>query len=71
MGFFTRDVACPYCGDPGATKSLFDESAWESVSARVMIESERPVLVVPSPDRGNGLASDGDYVRPDAEAEPG
>jgi nucleotide-binding universal stress UspA family protein len=32
----------------GATKPLFDETAWESVSARVMRESERAVLVVPA-----------------------
>ena len=31
----------------GATRRIFDQSAWESVSARVMIESGRPVLVVP------------------------
>lgn len=31
----------------GATRQIFDQSAWESVSARVMIESGRPVLVVP------------------------
>lgn len=31
----------------GATKPIFDRDAWESVSARVMIESGRPVLVVP------------------------
>ena len=51
----------------GATRQIFDESAWESVSARVMIESERPVLVVPSPDRSDGPVSDDDYVRPVAE----
>jgi len=34
----------------GATRQIFDQSAWESVSARVMIESGRPVLVLP-PDR--------------------
>ena len=36
----------------GATRQIFDQSAWESVSARVMIESGRPVLVLPpgSPD---------------------
>jgi nucleotide-binding universal stress UspA family protein len=33
----------------GATKQLFDE--WESVSARVMRDLGRPVLVVPSPTR--------------------
>ncbi len=31
----------------GATKPIFDFDAWESVSARVMLESGRPVLVVP------------------------
>jgi len=31
----------------GATKPIFDMQAWESVSARVMLESGRPVLVVP------------------------
>ena len=31
----------------GATRQSFDQSAWESVSARVMIESGRPVLVLP------------------------
>ena len=33
----------------GATRMIFDQAAWESVSARVMIESGRPVLVVPPP----------------------
>lgn len=37
----------------GATRQIFDQAAWESVSARVMIESGRPVLVVP-PARRNG-----------------
>jgi nucleotide-binding universal stress UspA family protein len=31
----------------GATRQIFDQAAWESVSARVMIESGRPILVVP------------------------
>jgi len=31
----------------GATKQIFNVDAWESVSARVMIESGRPVLVLP------------------------
>ena len=35
----------------GATRSIFNRDAWESVSARVMLESERPVLVVPGPQR--------------------
>lgn len=33
----------------GATKQLFNVDAWESVSARLMIESGRPVLVLPQP----------------------
>ncbi|MGD2051721.1 MAG: universal stress protein [Acidimicrobiia bacterium] len=35
----------------GATRKIFDQSAWESVSARIMIESGRPVLVLPPPQR--------------------
>lgn len=35
----------------GATRSIFNRDAWESVSARVMLESDRPVLVVPAPQR--------------------
>lgn len=37
----------------GATRRIFDQAAWESVSARVMIESGRPVLVVPPRDTGS------------------
>ncbi len=33
----------------GATRMIFESGAWESVSARVMVESGRPVLVVPAP----------------------
>jgi nucleotide-binding universal stress UspA family protein len=32
----------------GATRALFDETHWESVSARVMREARCPVLVVPA-----------------------
>jgi nucleotide-binding universal stress UspA family protein len=35
----------------GATKRLFDESHWESVSARVMRDAGRAVLIVPTPQR--------------------
>lgn len=35
----------------GATKQLFDESHWESVSARVMRDGGRAVLVVPAASR--------------------
>jgi len=38
----------------GATKRLFDESQWESVSTRVIREAHRPVLVVPSRGRSAG-----------------
>jgi nucleotide-binding universal stress UspA family protein len=40
----------------GATKQLFNADAWESVSARLMIETGRPVLVLPQPR----AESDGD-----------
>jgi nucleotide-binding universal stress UspA family protein len=33
----------------GTTRPIFDRDSWESVSARVMIESGRPVLVLPRP----------------------
>lgn len=33
----------------GTTKQIFDRDAWESVSAKVMLESGRPVLVLPEP----------------------
>lgn len=35
----------------GATRLIFDRDAWESVSARVMLESGKAVLVVPPPTR--------------------
>lgn len=41
----------------GATKHLFDESHWESVSTRVLRESRRPVLVIPTGPR-NGSDDD-------------
>ena len=53
----------------GATRQIFDESAWESVSARVMSESHRPVLVVPSRDRAEGPPGDDDYVREDGDSD--
>jgi len=40
----------------GATKQLFEE--WESVSARVLRDTTRPVLVVPSRPRGDGAATE-------------
>ncbi len=36
----------------GATRPIFAREAWESVSARIMLDSRRPVLVVPSPRKG-------------------
>jgi nucleotide-binding universal stress UspA family protein len=33
----------------GVTRPIFKQEAWESVSARVMLESGKPVLVVPGP----------------------
>lgn len=42
----------------GATKPLFDESSWESVSAVVMRDSRRPVMVVPTLPRNGGEEDD-------------
>lgn len=47
----------------GATRQIFDEAAWESVSARVMRDTVRPVLVVPS--QAGAVPSDAEYRRPD------
>lgn len=33
----------------GATRRLFTEEAWRSVSSRVMEKSQRPILLVPGP----------------------
>ncbi len=35
----------------GATRQIFDDQVWQSVSAQVMAESSRPVLVLPPPAR--------------------
>jgi nucleotide-binding universal stress UspA family protein len=35
----------------GATKRLFDESHWESVTGRVIRDAARPVLVIPAAQR--------------------
>lgn len=35
----------------GATRPIFDQAAWESVSARVALECAKPVLVVPPPPK--------------------
>lgn len=47
----------------GATRPIFAREAWESISARVMLESARPVLVVPAPQR--------DDSRPEPHDGPG
>ena len=39
----------------GATRPIFNRDAWESISARVMLESGRTVLVVPAPPRDDGV----------------
>jgi nucleotide-binding universal stress UspA family protein len=39
----------------GATRPIFNRDAWESISAQVMQESGRTVLVVPAPPRANGV----------------
>jgi nucleotide-binding universal stress UspA family protein len=56
----------------GATKQIFNREAWESVSARVMLESGRPVLVVPearkSPEQDEDLTVYQPGVEPVAPA---
>ncbi|MFQ5947312.1 MAG: universal stress protein [Acidimicrobiia bacterium] len=42
----------------GATRPIFDEASWESVSVRVMRELNRPVLVVPAAARIEGEPED-------------
>lgn len=45
----------------GTTRQIFEETAWESVSARVMTESGRAVLVIPPGTRdGNGVTAEAD-----------
>jgi nucleotide-binding universal stress UspA family protein len=45
----------------GATRQIFDDDAWESVSSRVMQESRRPILVLPAFARETpSPAADGD-----------
>lgn len=44
----------------GATKPLFDESSWESVSAHVMRDSRRAVLVLPASTRPTDEEEDED-----------
>ena len=48
----------------GATKQIFDRDAWESVSARVMLESGRPVLVVPEAKKPAAEGLDLDEFQP-------
>jgi nucleotide-binding universal stress UspA family protein len=52
----------------GATKPIFDRDAWESVSARVMIESGRPVLVVPEARKVADDAEDLTAYQPGADS---
>ena len=35
----------------GATRPIFDQASWESVSARVTLECAKPVLVLPPPPK--------------------
>ena len=42
----------------GATRPIFDQSAWESVSARVTLECARPVLVLPPPVRSVAVGAE-------------
>jgi len=51
----------------GATKQIFARDAWESVSARVMIESGRPILVVPQARKAVEEDTDLTSYLPDTE----
>lgn len=44
----------------GSTRPIFAREAWESVSARVMVESGKPVLVLPAPAKRGDDDSDDD-----------
>ena len=48
----------------GTTRQIFEETAWESVSARVMTESGRAVLVIP-PTGPGGNSTPSDEEQPD------
>lgn len=52
----------------GATKPIFNVEAWESVSARVMIESGRPVLVLPQSRSRSDNDSDRNTFQPLTES---
>ena len=51
----------------GATKPIFERDAWESVSAKIMIDSGRPILVVPHARKAIDEASDLTAYHPGAE----
>lgn len=53
----------------GATKQIFNRDAWESVSARVMLESGRPVLVVPEARKTAEVQEDITAYQPGVEPE--
>ncbi|GMQ97905.1 MAG: hypothetical protein BMS9Abin17_0408 [Acidimicrobiia bacterium] len=54
----------------GATKRIFDVDAWESVSARVMQEAGRPVLVVPQARKDSDDDEHVDSFQETAEPAP-
>lgn len=53
----------------GATKQIFNQDAWESVSARVMIELGRPVLVVPEARKATDEDSDAMSFQPETDQD--
>lgn len=42
----------------GATRPIFDQASWESVSARVTLECAKPVLVLPPPPKQGVVITD-------------
>lgn len=46
----------------GATRPIFDESSWESVTVRVMQDQRRPVLIVPAMQRPTEQEEEGEMA---------
>ena len=46
----------------GATRPIFDESSWESVTLRVMQDQQRPVLIVPAMRRPGNQEEEDEMV---------
>ena len=58
----------------GATRQLFTDSAWTSVSMQVAAESKLPVMLIPAPTKQpadtDGVYTNGDYGDPEEGPQP-